>query len=253
MNSEATLDASAGVHHLQRRRPGRRRPRDHPPLWRGRLGRRRPARRLARGRQRPPHRGHGLLGLRQVDAHAHPRRPRQADDRLGHRQGRGDLDDERQGAHAPAPQAHRLHLPGLQPPPGPVRGGEHRAAAADRRASSPTRLRRAGPRARRSARPAHAPALRAVRRPAAARGDRPRARHRADRAVRRRADRQPRLAHRHRGPRAAARRGRLERPDDGHGHPRRAAAATADRVLFLNDGSIVPTSPSPTRPRSSRR
>ena len=38
-----------------------------------------PARRLGRHRRRPPDRGHGSFGLRQVHAHAHPRRARQAD------------------------------------------------------------------------------------------------------------------------------------------------------------------------------
>ena len=40
--------------------------------------RRRAARRLGRHRRRPPDRGHGPVGLGQVDAHAHPRRARQA-------------------------------------------------------------------------------------------------------------------------------------------------------------------------------
>ena len=115
---------------------------------------------------------------------------------------RGDLDDGRQGAHAPAPQAHRLHLPVVQPAADALGGGERRAAAADRRQEARSRLRRAGPRARRPAGPPHAPALRALRRPAAARGRGPGPRDRADGAVRRRADGQPRLAHR--APRCSA-------------------------------------------------
>ena len=38
---------------------------------------------------------------------------------------------------------------------------------------------------------------------------------------------------------SASPRGRRLRPDDGDGHPRRLAAATADGVLFLADGQIV--------------
>ena len=47
-----------------------------PPLRLGRHRGRRAPRRLARDRPRPPDRRHGPVGLRQVDAHAHPRRPR---------------------------------------------------------------------------------------------------------------------------------------------------------------------------------
>ena len=85
------------------------------------------------------------------------------------------------------------------------------------------------PRRRRRADGAHGPgraprpqAGAALRRPAAARRGRPRADLHADRAVRRRADRQPRLRRRRRRARAAARGGRRGRPDDRHGHPRRA-------------------------------
>ena len=54
------------------------RPRPGPPLRRRRHRRRCPPRRVGRHRPRPPDRRHGPVGLRQVDAHAHPRRPRQA-------------------------------------------------------------------------------------------------------------------------------------------------------------------------------
>ena len=67
----------------------------------------------------------------------------------------------------------------------------------------------------------HSPS-RALRRPAAARRRRPGARLASQRDVRRRAHRQPRLHHQRRDPRAAARLGRHARPDDRHGHPRRA-------------------------------
>ena len=68
----------------RRRRPadargGRHRARRRPPLRRRRHRRQRAARRLARDRPRPAHRRHGPVGLGQVDAHAHPRRPRPAD------------------------------------------------------------------------------------------------------------------------------------------------------------------------------
>ena len=55
----------------------------HPPLRRGRDGGRRAPRRLARHSEGPAHRGHGAVGLRQVDADAHPRRARSADLRRG--------------------------------------------------------------------------------------------------------------------------------------------------------------------------
>ncbi len=64
-----------------RQRTGRRRHRRHPPLRRGRRRGRRAGRRQHRLRPRPLHRDHGTLGLGQVDADAHPRRPRQADQR----------------------------------------------------------------------------------------------------------------------------------------------------------------------------
>src|SRR4051794_16032534 len=71
-------------------------------------------------------------------------------------------------------------------------------------------------------RPPHPPPVGALRRPAAARRGRPGARLAAERHVRRRADRQPRLDDQRRDPHAHARLGRHARPDDRHGHPRRA-------------------------------
>ena len=75
MQSPVILNGTAHRHHPRR---GRHRPRRRPPLRRGRHRRRRAARRLGRHRRRPPDRRHGPVGLRQVDADAHPRRPRQA-------------------------------------------------------------------------------------------------------------------------------------------------------------------------------
>ena len=43
-----------------------------------------------------------------------------------------DHDARRQRPHRASPREDRLHLPGLQPAPGPDGGGEHRAAAHDR-------------------------------------------------------------------------------------------------------------------------
>ena len=69
--------------HQRRRRNRRLGQGRHAPLRRGRHGRRRAARRLARRRRGAADRGHGPLGLRQVDAHAHPGRPRPAHLRRG--------------------------------------------------------------------------------------------------------------------------------------------------------------------------
>ena len=94
--------------------------------------------------------------------------------------------------------------------------------------------------ARRARRPAPAPPGRALGRPAAARRDRPRARLAADGRARRRADRQPRL--RARATRSSSCSGR-RREDYGQTtvmvtHDA-AAAAIADRILFLADGLIA--------------
>ena len=94
--------------------------------------------------------------------------------------------------------------------------------------------------ARRARRPAQAPPVRALRRPAAARRDRARARLAADGRLRRRADRQPRLA------RPATRSSSsLRSATEEYGQTTvmvthdAAAAAIADRILFLADGLIA--------------
>ena len=93
----------------------------------------RAARRLARHRPRPPDRRDGPVGLRQVDADAHPRRPGQAHLGRGLGRRRGHHRARRHGAHEAAPRPHRLHLPVLQPAPDADGGREHRAAAQARR------------------------------------------------------------------------------------------------------------------------
>ena len=94
-------------------------------------------------------------------------------------------------------------------------------------------------RRRRPRRPPHPPPGRALGRPAAARGGGPRAGLQARGGVRRRAHRQPRLDGLGRGAAPAAPRRRRLRPDRGHGHPRRHAAAYADRLVVLGDGKVV--------------
>ena len=205
----------------------------------GRRGSRRAARRLAGRRAGQADGGHGPVGLRQVDADAHPGGARPPDRRLRHDRRHPARTAERQGHHEDPAEAHRLHLPVLQPAPDADRRGEHDAAARARRPEARQGVLRGSRQAGRARRPPDPQALRALRRPAAARRDRARARHPPDGRLRRRADRQPRLEDRRRDPRAAARVGRELRPDDGHGHARGARAASADRILFLADGEIV--------------
>ena len=226
----------------------------HPPLRRGRGGRRRAARRLARRPRRSVHGHHGPVGLGQVDAHAPARRPRPADGGQRLRRHAGHHDDERQGADQAAPPAHRLRLSVLQPAPDAQRRGERPAAADHRRAQGAARDDRRAARARRPQRAPSPPSVRALRRPAAARGHRPRADLRAHGPVRRRADRQPRLQRGRDGPRPAARRRRPRRPDHGHGHPRPAAPPRAPTASSSwPTGGSSPTSPSRPRPTSWRR
>ena len=61
---------------------------------------------------------------------------------------RGHHRDGRQAAHAAAPQAHRLRVPGLQPGADADRRGEHHAPAVDRRPQDRPPLGRRGDRAR---------------------------------------------------------------------------------------------------------
>ena len=118
-----------------RRAPGsgfRHQPR--PPLRRGRNGRRRPPRRLARRRRRQADRRHGAVGLRQVDADAHPRRARPADRAAA---SRSTASRSRVSNDTQLTKLRREHigfvfqffnlLPMLNG------GGEHRPAARDRR------------------------------------------------------------------------------------------------------------------------
>ena len=105
------------------------------------------------------HRDHGPLGLGQVDADAHPRRPRPA--RRAARSSLDgvelvDLDDKR--ADQAAPRQGRLRLPVLQPAARPRRAREHRAAAVDRRAQARRGVARPAHRHRRPARPPRPPA-----------------------------------------------------------------------------------------------
>ena len=174
---------------------GRVRTRRSAPVRRRRDGGRRAERRLARHPEGAAHGGHGTVGLRQVDAHAHPRRSRPADLRQRvdrrHRHHR----DGRPAAHAPAPQPHRLHLPVLQPLADADRRGERDASARPRRREDRQGVDRRGRRQGRPGRPPPSPALGAVGRAAAARRHRAGARQPADGAVRRRADGQPGLEH----------------------------------------------------------
>ena len=57
----------------------------------------------------------GAVGVGQVDADAHPRRPRQADLRHRHDRGHRDHDARRHRPDEAAARAHRLRLPVLQP------------------------------------------------------------------------------------------------------------------------------------------
>ena len=146
-----------------------------------------------RSRSGQPHRRHGPVGLRQVDADAHPRRARPAD--------RGQRDDRRPGHRQPRDNEltllRREHigfifqffnlLPMLTAAENVVLPLSLAGVKPDQEwVSELTDKRRPQP-------PPRPPPVGALRRPAAARRDRPRARLAADDHVRRRADRQPRL------------------------------------------------------------
>ena len=146
--------------------------------------------------------------------------------------GHGDHDARRQRPDEAPPRAHRLRLPVLQPAADAEREGEHPPSADDRRREAGRGVVRPARVRRRAQRSPVAPALGALGRSAAARGDRASARHQADRALRRRADRQPRLGHERGNPRAPPPLGRRVRPDDRHGHARRArGSGRAPRAL----------------------
>ena len=122
-----------------------------------------------------------------------------------------------------------------------TRGGEHHAAARDRRREAGPGVARGAPRAGRPRRPPHAPAGRALRRPAAARRDRPRAASpgrpscsptsRPATSTRRPSAEILELLPR--GGRATTARRLVMVTHDAR------AATIADRVLFLADGRIV--------------
>ena len=182
------------------------------------------ARGLVRGPRRRAGRGDGALGLGQVDAAHHRRRPRPPHRGSGrgggHRPGRAHPGR----ALAVAAYLDRLRLPGLQPDPGAHRRRERRPAPRARRRArgrgAPGRPARAG--GGRHRRPRGPLPRRHVRRPAAAGGDRSRDRRGAAADPRRRAHGGARQRDGRGDPAAAAgalRRRCCRRP----GHPRGAA------------------------------
>jgi energy-coupling factor transporter ATP-binding protein EcfA2 len=151
------------------------------------------------------------------------------------------------GAHRPAAQHHRLHLPELQPGLGAVGVAERRApapAAENAQRSPAARAGGAPPRPGGAQGLRRAPAERALGRPAAARGHRPRAGHRPQAGAGRRAHRQPRFGHRREHPLADAR-AQPHREDhlhlldprrqgDGPRHDHRAARRRQGRRAGIN-------------------
>ena len=183
---------------------------------------------------------HGPVGLGQVDADALHGRPRHRDLRLGLHRRRRPLQPRRQAADPAAPRQPRLHLPGLQPGADPERDREHHAADGHRRTQAGPGVARRRHRHRRAARPAAPPAQRAVRRSAAARG-RARARWPAGRRSSSPTSRPATSTH---GPAPRSSRSCSKSVREmgqtivmvTHDP---AAAAYADRVVFLADGRIV--------------
>src|SRR3954467_14294761 len=207
-------------HHEPPRSPARLGRRHRPRVRRRRGGRSRAGRRDRRLPQRPVHGHHGAVRLGQVDADAHPRRPRPADLRFRPPRRGGDHEARRPQAHRAAPRAGGVRLPVVQPPARSRRPREHPPAAVDRGQAARRRVGRQAHRDRRARRPPRPPAVRALRRPAAARRGGPRAGLEARRRLRRRADRQPRLEVLGRAARPPAPLGRRVRPDGHHGHAR---------------------------------
>ena len=113
---------------------------------------------LERGRV---HRDHGPVGLRQVDADALPGRPGHGDPGRRCTSATTTVDRaRRRGPDQAAPRQGRLHLPAVQPAADADRGGEHPAAAVDRRPQAGPGLVRHRHRHGRAARPARPPARR---------------------------------------------------------------------------------------------
>ena len=131
-NQPATRRNSARS--ARRRREGR-----DTTLRRGGRHRRRAPRSLGRVPEGPVLGDHGPVRLGEVDVHAHPRRTRPAHHGIGQDRRHRDHRPARQGAHPAAARQGRVRLPVLQPPAGADGGGEHRAAAVDRRDASPIR------------------------------------------------------------------------------------------------------------------
>src|SRR6266480_2796982 len=161
--------------------------------------------------------------VREVDPHAHPGRPRQADRRRGEHRGDEDLEAERHRADRASPSAHRLRLPVLQPAPDAERRGERRPPVGDRRRQAGQEVGGRADGQDRPREPPRPPSIRALRWTAAARRDRAGTGQQADDRLRRRADRQSRLEDERRDPRPDAGFRRHVRPDhrDGHARPAR--------------------------------
>ena len=145
--------------------------------------------------------GDGLVGVRQVDAHEHPRLPRRADRRTVHARRRAGrrLVQERVGRFEKSEA--RIRLPGIQSPRADL-GGRERRAAAPLRPRGPLEGHQGGGRrsadARRPRRAAGPPAERIEWRTTAARGDRACTRDPAHAVARRRADGESRQPNDHR-------------------------------------------------------
>src|SRR6478752_612013 len=205
-------------HHGRRRRPRRGDP--HLPLP-GRRGAR-PARRHPYVRPRHLHRGHGPVGVRQVDAAAGRGRPRPAHERRG-RDRRPAARQARRGRADPAAAyVDGLRLPVLQPARRADGVRQRGAARPARRPAGRPGCRTACTRRGRPGRLGAPATARALWRAAAAGRDRAGVAHPAGRALRRRADRCARPHLGAAGPGAAALTVRPPGSDRRDGHPRPA-------------------------------